>query len=414
MAETDINSNGFRHLRRGWDSVRNPFGVEQPVPVLVGESPNTNSSMASKAFHYATLRLRLPAWGWAALIISTIVWYSLPIPHWPNLAGFLVIWFIVPAAPWLRVLGIGLFIGTFVTLLGDAGSVPESWLIGKDIANWLDDRVDWMVSQWRPALKTGSDEFLRRALLPLEKWLLALPWWLVIGVTTAIAYKVVGRRLAIVTASLLLVLTVLNLMEPALSTFAIVVIATFISAALGIPLGILSAQSNRFQSVLRPALDTAQTMPSFVYLVPVVMLLGIGKVPAVIATVIYAVPPMIRLTDLGIRQVDPELLEAARSFGATRMQLLLKVQVPLAMPTIMAGLNQTVMMALAMVVIASMIGARGLGIEVLNGINRLDFGRGLLGGIGIVIMAVVIDRISQGLVKDPMARDGAGEGEDAR
>jgi glycine betaine/proline transport system permease protein len=137
-------------------------------------------------------------------------------------------------------------------------------------------------------------------------------------------------------------------------------------------------------------------------------------VPAVIATVIYAVPPMIRLTDLGIRQVDPELLEAARSFGATRMQLLLKVQVPLAMPTIMAGLNQTVMMALAMVVIASMIGARGLGIEVLNGINRLDFGRGLLGGIGIVIMAVVIDRISQGLVKDPMARDGAGEGEDAR
>ena len=144
------------------------------------------------------------------------------------------------------------------------------------------------------------------------------------------------------------------------------------------------------------------------------MLLGIGKVPAVIATVIYAVPPMIRLTDLGIRQVDPDLLEAARSFGATRMQLLLKVQVPLAMPTIMAGLNQTVMMALAMVVIASMIGARGLGIEVLNGINRLDFGRGLLGGIGIVIMAVVIDRISQGLVKDPMARDGAGEGEDAR
>jgi glycine betaine/proline transport system permease protein len=314
----------------------------------------------------------------------------------------------------LRVLGIGLFIGTFVTLLGDAGSVPESWLIGKDIANWLDDRVEWMVSHWRPALKTGSDEFLRRALLPLEKWLLALPWWLVIGVTTAIAYKVVGRRLAIVTASLLLVLTVLNLMEPALSTFAIVVVATFISAALGIPLGILSAQSNRFQSVLRPVLDTAQTMPSFVYLVPVVMLLGIGKVPAVIATVIYAVPPMIRLTDLGIRQVDPDLLEAARSFGATRMQLLLKVQVPLAMPTIMAGLNQTVMMALAMVVIASMIGARGLGIEVLNGINRLDFGRGLLGGIGIVIMAVVIDRISQGLVKDPMARDGAGEGEDAR
>jgi glycine betaine/proline transport system permease protein len=383
------------------------------IPGGIRAGNRSDNSLLSRAIYYATLRLRLPSWGWALLIAAAVVWYTLPIPHWPNFVGFMAIWIAVPAAPWMRALGIVLIVGTFASM-GDASSVPESWLIGKDIGNWLDDRVEWMVSNWRPALKTGSDELLRRALLPLEKWLLALPWWLVIGVTTAIAYKIVGRRLAIVTASLLLVLTVLNLMEPALSTFAIVVIATFISAALGIPLGILSAQSNRFQSFLRPVLDTAQTMPSFVYLVPVVMLLGIGKVPAVIATVIYAVPPMIRLTDLGIRQVDPDLLEAARSFGATRMQLLLKVQVPLAMPTIMAGLNQTVMMALAMVVIASMIGARGLGIEVLNGINRLEFGRGLLGGIGIVIMAVVIDRISQGLVKDPMARDGAGEGEDAR
>ncbi len=389
------------------------MAVKDIIPGGVRPRHPSDGGLISTAAYYATLRFRLPTWGWAALVASLVVWYALPIPHWPNFVGFLVIWYFIPAALWLRGLGIILIIGTFVTSLGDAGSVPDAWLVGRDVGNWIDDRVEWMVANWRPTLKTGSDELLRRALLPLEKWLLSLPWWLVIGITTVIAYKVVGRRLAIITAALLGVLTVLNLMEPALSTFAIVVIATFISAALGIPFGILSAQSNRFQAFLRPVLDTAQTMPSFVYLVPVVMLLGIGKVPAVIATVIYAVPPMIRLTDLGIRQVDPELLEAARSFGATRFQLLTKVQIPLAMPTIMAGLNQTVMMALAMVVIASMIGARGLGIEVLNGINRLEFGRGLLGGIGIVIMAVVIDRISQGLVKDPMAREG-GEAEETK
>lgn len=389
------------------------MAVKDMIPSGVRTGRPTEANLASTLLYYVTFRMRLPAWGWAVLAVTTLVWYLLEIPHWPNFVGFLLIWAVVPAVAWMRALGFALIIGTFVTSLGDTGSVPESWLIGRDVGNWIDDRVDWMVSNWRPVLKSGSDELLRAVLVPLEKWLLALPWWLVIAVSTVLAYKVVGRRLAIVSASLLGILTLLNLMEPALSTFAIVVIATFISAALGIPLGILSAQSNRFQLVLRPILDTAQTMPSFVYLVPVVMLLGIGKVPAVIATVIYAVPPMIRLTDLGIRQVDPDLLEAARSFGATRFQILTKVQVPLAMPTIMAGLNQTVMMALAMVVIASMIGARGLGIEVLNGINRLEFGRGLLGGIGIVIMAVVIDRISQGLVKDPMAREG-GQPEETR
>jgi glycine betaine/proline transport system permease protein len=388
------------------------MAVKDIIPSGLRFADRSDANLTSTAIYYATLRIRLPSWGWALLIGTAVVWYALPIAHWPSFIGFLAIWIIVPAAPWMRALGIVLIVGSFASM-GDASSVPDSWLIGRDLGNWLDDRVEWMVAHWRPTLKSGSDELLRQALLPLEKWLLALPWWLTIGVTAALAYKIVGRRLAIVTTALLLILTLLNLMEPALSTFAIVVIATFISAAMGIPLGIASAQSDRFQAAMRPVLDTAQTMPSFVYLVPVVMLLGIGKVPAVIATVIYAVPPMIRLTDLGIRQVDPELLEAARSFGATRMQLLTKVQIPLAMPTIMAGLNQTVMMALAMVVIASMIGARGLGIEVLNGINRLEFGRGLLGGIGIVIMAVVIDRISQGLVKDPMARDG-GKNDDAR
>jgi glycine betaine/proline transport system permease protein len=142
-----------------------------------------------------------------------------------------------------------------------------------------------------------------------------------------------------------------------------------------------------------------QTMPSFVYLIPALMLFGLGKVPAIMATVIYAVPPIIRLTNLGIRQVDANVVEAARAFGSTGSQLLLKVQIPLAMPTVMAGLNQTIMMGLAMVVIAAMIGAKGLGVEVINGIARLDVGRGLIGGFGIVVMAVILDRITQGLGK---------------
>ena len=159
---------------------------------------------------------------------------------------------------------------------------------------------------------------------------------------------------------------------------------------------------------MRPLLDGMQTLPSFVYLIPALMLLGLGRVPAVMATVIYAIAPMIRLTNLGIRQVDPEVVEAAKSFGSTPIQLLMKVQLPMARPSIMAGVNQTVMMALAMVVIAAMIGAKGLGVEVFNGIARLDIGRGVIGGLGIVVMAVVIDRITQGMAKPKRTRGARG------
>ena len=161
------------------------------------------------------------------------------------------------------------------------------------------------------------------------------------------------------------------------------------------PLGILAARSNRLRAVLMPLLDIMQTMPSFVYLIPVLMLFGLGKVPAIFATVIYAAPPLIRLTDLGIRQVDSEVMEAVNAFGANRWQQLFGVQLPLALPSIMAGINQTTMMALSMVVIASMIGARGLGEDVLVGIQTLNVGKGLEAGLAIVILAVVIDRITQ-------------------
>jgi glycine betaine/proline transport system permease protein len=195
--------------------------------------------------------------------------------------------------------------------------------------------------------------------------------------------------------ALLCVIGVLGLWDAGMQTLALMIMAAGLSVIIGIPLGVLMARVNWLRSIMLPVLDVMQTMPSFVYLIPVVMLFGLGKIPAIIATVIYAVPPLIRLTDLGIRLVDREVLEASRAFGANPRQQLFGVQLPLALPNIMAGINQTTMMALSMVVIASMIGARGLGYEVLLGINRLEVGRGLLAGLGIVVLAVLFDRITQ-------------------
>ncbi|MDO8751651.1 MAG: ABC transporter permease subunit [Dehalococcoidia bacterium] len=256
-----------------------------------------------------------------------------------------------------------------------------------------------MVVNWDPFFRAVNVAVLHYLLLPLEKWLLSLPWWLVVVGVALAAYRIVGAAFALPAAAMVMLLVVFGLMDLAMTTLAIVTASTVLAVALGIPTGIMAAKSRHFDAMLRPVLDTMQTMPSFVYLIPILMLFGLGKVPAVIAVVIYAVPPVIRLTNLGIRQVDSSIVEVARAFGATPIQLLVKVQFPLALPTIMAGLNQTIMMALAMVVVASMIGAKGLGVEVLNGIARLEVGRGLLGGIGIVIMAVILDRITQGMAK---------------
>jgi glycine betaine/proline transport system permease protein len=187
----------------------------------------------------------------------------------------------------------------------------------------------------------------------------------------------------------------LGLWDQAMQTIAIMLVAVALSILIGIPIGIASARSNRVRATINPVLDLMQTIPSFVYLIPAAMLFGLGKVPAILATVIYATPPLIRLTDLGIREVNAEVVEAARAFGATRRQILTGVQVPLAMPSIMQGVNQTMMMALAMVVIASMIGARGVGETVLLGLQRGDSGQGLLGGLAIVLLAIVFDRITQ-------------------
>jgi glycine betaine/proline transport system permease protein len=237
---------------------------------------------------------------------------------------------------------------------------------------------------------------LQYFLIQAERFMTGTPWPVILLLIAAIAWFS-SRSIKITIGSVitLFIIGYLGMWEDTMKTISMIFVCTVIAILVGIPTGILMAKSNRLQSVISPVLDIMQTMPSFVYLIPVVMLLGIGRVPGLIAVVIYAIPPIIRLTNLGIRQVDRDVLEAADAFGSSPWQKLKNVQLPLALPTIMAGINQTIMMALAMVVIASMIGVRGLGYEVLQGINRLQVGRGVLAGLGIVIIAIIFDRITQ-------------------
>ncbi|WP_099192311.1 ABC transporter permease [Tepidibacter mesophilus] len=216
-------------------------------------------------------------------------------------------------------------------------------------------------------------------------------------VLIAAAWRFSGKRVAIFTLIGVLYLGSVNIWEDAMQTLAVVVVATIFSIVVGVPIGIMSAKSKTMNHIVRPILDFMQTLPSFVYLIPAILLFGLGGVPAVISTFIFATPPAVRMTNLGIKQVPADVVEAAHAFGATSKQLLFKVQLPLAIPTIMAGINQTIMLALSMAVIASMIGAPGLGSLVLAGISSVNVGKGLVGGLGIVILAIILDRITQGL-----------------
>ncbi len=287
---------------------------------------------------------------------------------------------------------------------GVAIDFPKDWAFGWEIIKFIDMVVDWIVVNCDPFFSAINLIVLRGILGPLEDFFLWLPWWSIILITGLLAWQTVGAKFAGIAATLLGLMCVFGLIDLGSMTLAITLTSSLICIVFGLPLGIISAKSKRFDGILRPMLDMMQTMPSFVYLIPALMLFGLGPTPAVMATCIYAIPPIIRLTSLGIRQVDASVVEAGRAFGATAWQLLTKVQVPLALPTILAGLNQTVMMALAMVVIASMIGASGLGVEVLYGISRVEVGRGFLGGISIVFMAIILDRISQGFARRPETR----------
>ena len=230
----------------------------------------------------------------------------------------------------------------------------------------------------------------------LEKLLLSSPWPIIIIVIGILAWF--GSRswkLVVGSAVAFMLIGYFGMWNDCMATVAIITVCTTLCIAVGIPLGVLMSKSDRAEKTILPVLDMMQTIPSFVYLVPILMLLGIGKVPGLIAVCIYAIPPIIRLTNLGIREVDKETLEAIDAFGATTWQRLTKVQIPLALPTIFAGVNQTIMMALAMVVIASMIGVKGLGVPILRAISNQYLALGLMNGLAIVALAIIFDRISQ-------------------
>ncbi|CAI0953826.1 ABC transporter permease [Serratia quinivorans] len=272
------------------------------------------------------------------------------------------------------------------------------------IADWINHWVEVLVNNYGDMFRKISDTLLW-AVIHLESLLRATPWWLMLAVVGLLAWHATRRWLpTVVIVGLLLLVGTAGMWDKLMQTLALVLVATLLAVIIGIPQGVLAARNDRVRAVMMPLMDVMQTMPSFVYLIPVLMLFGLGKVPAILATVIYATPPLIRLTDLGIRQVDKEVMESVTAFGANRWQKLFGVQLPLALPSIMAGINQTTMMSLSMVVVASMIGARGLGEDVLVGIQTLNVGLGLEAGLAIVILAVVIDRITQAYGRSAVAR----------
>lgn len=262
--------------------------------------------------------------------------------------------------------------------------------------NWISSFVEWLVEGYRwffQMIKWPVDVTLSG----MEDGLLALPPLAIILVFALISWRVSGIKLALGSTATFVFIGLLGMWDNTMVTLAMVFSSVVFCTLVGVPLGISAGRSDRFNSILRPVLDGMQTTPAFVYLVPIVMLFSIGNVAGVLATIVFAMPPIIRLTSLGIRQVHPELVEAALAFGATSWQVLTKVQIPLALPTIMAGLNQTIMLALSMVVIAALIGAGGLGAPVVRGLNTLDIGLATVGGLSIVLIAIVLDRITQSM-----------------
>ncbi len=260
---------------------------------------------------------------------------------------------------------------------------------------WLDDGLNWVVRNWGDEFEAAAYPLLVM-LNTIEDALLAVPWWLIIVAFAALAFGATRKwTLPIIVVVGLVFMGLMELWEDSVKTMALMISATVTAIVFSIPLGIVMARSEIVQRIVTPILDLMQTMPSFVYLIPTVMIFGPGKIPALLATIVYAAPPLVRLTNLGIRQVEPSVMEAAQAFGASPRQRLFGVQIPLALPTILAGVNQTTMMALAMVVIASMIGAGGLGYQVLQGIGRLEVSRGVFAGLGIVVLAIIFDRITQ-------------------
>ena len=265
--------------------------------------------------------------------------------------------------------------------------IPFGNVIEK-IVIWLTDNFSTFFDSITLLVNLGLNKF--------EALLVWLPWPIIIIIVMVLAWRIAGRRIALVAGLFLYLLGSFKLWNEGLNTLSLVGTSVSISVLLGLPLGILSARNDVIYKTVRPVLDGMQTIPSFVYLIPAVMLFGIGNVPGVMATVIFSLPPMVRLTNLGIRQVPVEAVEAGKAFGCTEWQLLSKIQLPLALPSIMTGINQTVMMALSMSVTAAMIGAGGLGVKILFAIQRVELSIGVEAGLGILFIAIVLDRMLQG------------------
>ena len=270
------------------------------------------------------------------------------------------------------------------------------------VDQWIADGVQWVALNLRP-LFLAVKWPIENLLLALESLFHVMPFPLVVVLIFLIAYRLAGIGVGIFSAISLIIIAAIGVWDEAMTTLSLIATAIVICTIIGIPVGIWCARSERVWKIVRPVLDVMQTTPTFVYLVPVVMLFGVGTVPGEVAVVATAVPPLIRFTNLGIRMVDKEMVEAGLAFGADKRQLLWEIQFPMALPTILGGLNQTVLVAMVMSVVIAMIGAEGLGLVVLQGLGRLDVGRAAVGGIAIVLLAMMLDRITQG-VADPTGR----------
>lgn len=266
------------------------------------------------------------------------------------------------------------------------------------LADWVNAIFEVVNFHISPVMRSLSS-FLEIIIRQFEAILLWPPELIIMLLIGLLAWWLAGTRLAIFAVLGLLITFGMQVWEETMATIALALSGTAVSLLFGIPLGIVASQNDLAEKILRPILDFMQTLPSFVYLIPAVMFFGMGKVAALVATMIFAMPPAVRLTNLGIREVSREMVEAARAFGSSRWQTLVDVQLPLALPTIMAGVNQCIMMSLAMTVIASMIGAGGLGLVVLQSMQMLDIGMGTVGGVGIVILAIILDRMTETIAK---------------
>ena len=274
---------------------------------------------------------------------------------------------------------------------------PSDYEVYIPIAEWIERNIkEWLFMQ-RPLFKKLSAP-IDSVLNGLDTLFNFIPFPLVLLIFMYFGFKTNGIKFALISAVALISIDLVDLWQETMTTLAMIFTAVIFCMIIGIPLGIIASRSRLFETILRPILDIMQTIPSFVYLIPVVMLFGVGLTPGVIATIIFALPPIVRLTNLGIRQVGKGFKEAGASLGLTKFLILRKIEIPLAMKTIMAGVNQTLMLALSMVVIAALIGAGGLGLTVYVALGRLDIGAAVVGGTGIVILAIILDRITQKII----------------